>query len=150
MLKGINPLLTPELLKILMEMGHDEALVLADANFTAMSVGAGKPVLRLPGVPMALAIQAVTSVLPLAGDVDHPVAFMQVSGTQPPYLSGLQREILGILSTELLRGQSAEPLERFAFYDRAKAAYAIVVTGELQPFGNFILRKGVISENLRP
>jgi L-fucose mutarotase len=150
MLKGINPLLTPELLKILMEMGHDEALVLADANFTAMSVGAGKPVLRLPGVPMALAIQAVTSVLPLAGDVDHPVAFMQVSGTQPPYLSGLQREILAILATELSSGQSAEPLERFAFYDRAKAAYAIVVTGELQPFGNFILRKGVISENLRP
>jgi L-fucose mutarotase len=131
-------------------MGHDEALVLADANFTAMSVGAGKPVLRLPGVPMALAIQAVTSVLPLAGDVDHPVAFMQVSGTQPPYLSGLQREILAILATELSSGQSAEPLERFAFYDRAKAAYAIVVTGELQPFGNFILRKGVISENLRP
>jgi L-fucose mutarotase len=89
-------------------------------------------------------------VLPLAGDVDHPVAFMQVSGTQPPYLSGLQREILVILATELLSGQSAEPLERFAFYDRAKAAYAIVVTGELQPFGNFILRKGVISENLRP
>jgi L-fucose mutarotase len=150
MLKGINPLLTPELLKILMEMGHDEAVVLTDANFTAMSIAAGKPVLRLPGASMAQAVQAVTSVLPLAADVEHPVAFMQVSGTQSPYRSELQREVLGIVAAELLLGQSAEPIERFAFYERARAAYAFVVTGECQPFGNFILRKGVIAENLRP
>jgi L-fucose mutarotase len=150
MLKGINPLLTPELLKILMEMGHDDALVLADANFTAMSIAAGKPVLRLPGSSMAQAVQAVSSVLPLATDVDHPVAFMQVSGTQSPYRSELQRDVLSILTPELMSGQSAEAVERFVFYDRARAAYAIVLTGERQPFGNFILRKGVIGENLRP
>lgn len=150
MLKGINPLLTPELLKVLMEMGHDDALVLADANFTAMSIAAGKPVLRLPGTSMAQAVQAVTSVLPLAADVDHPVAFMQVSGTQSPYLSEVQRDVMAILTPELLPGQTAETVERFAFYDRARAAYAIVLTGERQPFGNFILRKGVIGENLRP
>jgi L-fucose mutarotase len=150
MLKGINSLLTPDLLRIMMEMGHDDALVLADANFTAMSIAAGKPVLRLPGIPMARVVQAVASLLPLAADVDHPVAFMQVSGTQSPYLSGLQREVLDILAPELLDRQSAEPLERFAFYDRARTAYAIVQTGECQPFGNFILRKGVIAENSRP
>ncbi|MDO8447753.1 MAG: RbsD/FucU domain-containing protein [Rhodoferax sp.] len=150
MLKGINPLLTPELLKVLMEMGHDDALVLADANFTAMSIAAGKPVLRLPGTSMAQAVQAVTSVLPLAADMDHPVAFMQVSGTQSPYLSEVQRDVLAILTPELLPGQTAQAVERFAFYDRARAAYAIVLTGERQPFGNFILRKGVICENLRP
>jgi L-fucose mutarotase len=150
MLKGINSLLTPDLLRIMMEMGHDDALVLADANFTAMSIAAGKPVLRLPGIPMARVVQAVASLLPLAADVDHPVAFMQVSGTQSPYLSGLQREVLDILAPELLGRQSAEPLERFAFYDRARTAYAIVQTGECQPFGNFILRKGVIAENSRP
>ncbi|WP_114971156.1 RbsD/FucU family protein [Rhodoferax ferrireducens] len=150
MLKGINPLLTPELLKLLMEMGHDDALVLADANFTAMSIAAGKPVLRLPGSSMAQAVQAVSSVLPLAADVDHPVAFMQVSGTQSPYRSELQRDVLSILTPELLPGQSPEAVERFIFYDRARAAYAIVLTGERQPFGNFILRKGVIGENLRP
>jgi L-fucose mutarotase len=150
MLKGINPLLTPELLKLLMEMGHDDALVLADANFTAMSIAAGKPVLRLPGSTMLQAVQAINSLLPLAADVDHPVAFMQVSDTQSPYLSELQRDVLGYLAPELLPGQSAEPLERFDFYDRARAAYAIVLTGERQPFGNFILRKGVIGENLRP
>ena len=150
MLKGINPLLTPELLKLLMEMGHDDAVVMADANFTAMSIAAGKPVLRLPGTGMLHAVQAVTSLLPLAADVDHPVAYMQVSGTQSPYLSELQREVLGCLAPDLLPGQTGEALERFAFYDRARAAYAVIVTGECQPFGNFILRKGVIGENLRP
>jgi L-fucose mutarotase len=150
MLKGIYPILTPELLKLLMEMGHDDALVLADANFTAMSIAAGKPVLRLPGTTMAQAVRAVTSLLPLAADVDHPVAYMQVSGTPNDYASELQREVLAIVQPDLLPGQSAEAVERFAFYDRARAAYAIVLTGERQPFGNFILRKGVIGENLRP
>lgn len=150
MLKGIHPLLTPELLKLLMEMGHDDALVLADANFTAMSIAAGKPVLRLPGTTMAQAVQAVTSLLPLAADVDHPVAYMQVSDTPSDYASEVQREVLAIVKPDLLPGQSAEALERFAFYERARAAYAVVLTGERQPFGNFILRKGVIGENLRP
>lgn len=150
MLKGINPLLTPELLKIMMEMGHDDALVLSDANFTAQSIAAGKPVIRLPGVPMLQAVQAVCSLLPLAADVAHPVAFMAVSGEPDSYHSALHREVIAHLTPEMLPGQSAEPVERFAFYDRARAAYAIVVTGEKQPFGNFILRKGVIGENLRP
>jgi L-fucose mutarotase len=92
MLKNIDPLLTPDLLKVLAEMGHDDAIVLADANFTAMSLGAGKPVLRLPGIGMARAVQAVASVLPLAQDVPHPVAYMQVGGTEVPYRSALQRE----------------------------------------------------------
>ena len=150
MLKGIDPLLTPELLRLLAEMGHDDALVLADANFTAVRLAAGRQVLRLPGAGMARVVRAVDSVLPLATDVDHPVAFMQVSGTEPPYLSALQREVLGLLAPSLQPRQRPEAIERYAFYERARGAYAIVVTGELQPFGNFILRKGVIAETLRP
>ena len=149
MLKGIDPLLTPELLKLLAEMGHDDALVLADANFTAQSLGAGKPVLRLPGIGMARAVQAVESLLPLAADVDHPVAYMQVSGTQAPYRSAVQREVMELITPSLLPHQSAEAVERFAFYDRVRAAYAIVVTGELQALRHFLLRKGVIGETLR-
>ncbi|BDT67044.1 L-fucose mutarotase [Comamonadaceae bacterium OS-1] len=149
MLKGIDPLLTPELLKVLAEMGHDDAVLLADANFTALRLAAGKPVLYLPGVGMQRAVQAVESVLPLAVDVESPVAFMQVSGTTAPYRSALQREVLDMLQPSLLPGQQAEPIERFAFYERVANVYAIVLTGELQPFGNFILRKGVIGENLR-
>ena len=150
MLKGINPLITPDLLKLLMEMGHDDSLVLADANFTALSLGAGKPVLRLPGASMFQTVKAIDPLLPLAADVEHPIAFMQVSDTTAPYRSALQREVLGLLETSLLPDQKAEPLERYAFYERVRGAYAIVLTGELQPFGNFILRKGAIGENLRP
>ncbi len=149
MLKGIDPLLTPELLKVLAEMGHDDAVVLADANFTAMSLGAGKPVIRLPGVGMVRALQAVTSVLPLAEDVPAPVAFMQVGGTEAPYRSGLQREAQSVLDAAGIPPERVEGVERFAFYDRVQRAYAIVVTGEPQPWGNFILRKGVIGEPLR-
>ncbi|MBK9440130.1 MAG: RbsD or FucU transport [Comamonadaceae bacterium] len=150
MLKGINPLLTPELLKIMMEMGHDEALVLTDANFTAMSIAAGKPVVRLPGTSMLQVVEAVSSLLPLAADVQHPVAFMAVSGESDGYRSALQREVIALISPQLLPVQSAEPVERYAFYERASSAYAFVITGEMQPFGNFILRKGVIVDTLRP
>ena len=150
MLKGIDPLLFPDLLKLLAEMGHDDALVLADANFTAHKLAEGKPVLRLPGVGMARAVQAITSVLPLAADVPHPVAYMRVSDTPDGYRSALQREIIDQLAPHLLPGQGVEAVERYAFYERTRQAQAIVVTGEAQPFGNFILRKGAIGDNLRP
>jgi L-fucose mutarotase len=150
MLKGIDPVLTPELLKLLMEMGHDDAIVLADANFTAVRYAAGKPIIRLPGIGMARAVQAVASLLPLVADETHPVGFMQVSGQPEGYCSALQREVLAMLEPSLLAGQRAEPIERYAFYERTKSAFAIVLTGELQPFGNFLLRKGVIGDTLRP
>ena len=150
MLIGISPLLTPELLKVMMEMGHDNALVLADANFTVMSIAAGKPVIRLPGLGMLDVVKAISPLLPLAADVPHPVAYMQVSGTEAPSRSQLQREVVTVLQEKFKPGQSAQAVERYAFYEQARAAYAYVLTGELQPFGNFILRKGVIGENLRP
>ena len=150
MLKGIDPVLSPELLKLLAEMGHDDAIVLVDANFTAMSLGAGKPVLRLPGVSMVRVMKAVSSVLPLAQDVTHPVAFMHVCGSEAGYRSAVQREALAVLADDGLREEQAESVERYAFYDRVRAAYAIVVTGERQPWSNFLLRKGVLGEALRP
>ncbi|MDE2417175.1 MAG: RbsD or FucU transport [Burkholderiales bacterium] len=150
MLKGINPILSPDLIKVLMEMGHDDAIVLVDANFTAQRLAKDKPVLRLPGISMVQAVRAVVSVLPLVADADHPVGFMQVSGSPEGYLSALQREVLALVEPSFLTGQRAEAIERFAFYERTRQAFAIVVTGEMQPFGNFLLRKGVIGENLRP
>lgn len=149
MLKGIDPVLSPELLKLLAEMGHDDAIVLADANFTAMSLSAGKPVVRLPGLDLVRVVRAVASVLPLAQDVAHPVAYMQVCGSEQGYCSAVQREALAVLGEAGLAPGQAEPLERFAFYDRVRSAYAIVVTGERQPWSNFLLRKGVLAEPLR-
>jgi L-fucose mutarotase len=149
MLKGISPLLTPELLKVLCEMGHGDEIVLADANFTAESLGAAKPVLRLPGVSMREACAAVLSVLPLDEAVAHPVAYMQVSDTPPHYRSALQREVIEQISDSATPAQ-CEAVERFRFYERAAEAYAIVQTGEMQPFANFLFKKGVIATPLLP
>ena len=151
MLKNIDPVLSPELLKLLCEMGHGDEIVLADANFTAESLAQGRPVLRLPGVGMARACEAVLSVLPLDAAVPRPVAYMQVSDTPPGYCSALQREVIAQLQE---RGDAqpaqCEAIERFAFYDRVTRAYAIVQTGEMQPFANFVFTKGVIAHALRP
>ena len=87
MLKGIDPLLSPDLLKLLCEMGHGDEIVLADANFTSGSLGRGKTVLRLPGIGMRRACAAVLSVLPLDDFVAQPIAYMQVGDTPAGYRS---------------------------------------------------------------
>ncbi len=106
--------------------------------------------LRLHGTSMVQAVGAITALLPLADDVDHPVSYMQVSGTDGDYRAEVQREVMGNHTPQLFPIQSAQAVDRFAFYERTWVAYAIVLIGEQQPFGNFILRKGVIGENLRP
>ena len=151
MLKNIDPLLAPELLKLLCEMGHGDEIVLADANFTAASLGRAGIVLRLPGVSMRRACAAVLSVLPLDDMVAQPVAYMQVGGTADGYRSAVQREVIGdLVASGAARPEHCEATERFAFYERVRRAYAIVQTGELQAWANFLFRKGVIAEEFRP
>ena len=150
MLKNIDPVLSPELLKVLCEMGHGDEVVLADANFTAESLGRGRIVLRLPGVPMRRACAAVLSVFPLDSFVAQPIAYMQVGGTAEGYRSALQREVIGdMIASAAARSDQCEATERFAFYERVSRAYAIVQTGELQAWANFLFKKGVIAEELR-
>ncbi|MBQ0946105.1 RbsD or FucU transport [Ideonella sp. 4Y16] len=151
MLKGIDPLLTPELLKTLAEMGHGDEIVIADANFTALTLAQGKPVIRLPGADVERAARAVLSLLPLDAMVDQPVAYMQVGGTEPPYRSAQQRRVIGMLADQgHAQPAQCQPTERFAFYDRVRHAHAIVLTGDLQPWGNFLFKKGVLGEELVP
>ena len=150
MLKGIDPALSPALLQLMAEMGHDDALLLADANFTAVRYAQGRiPIVRLPGLSLPRVAKAVASVFPLANDVPHPLAFMQVGETHAPYQSAVQREAIAAFAADMLPTQSAEGIERFAFYERAKLAFAFVVTGELQPYANLLVRKGVICEVIR-
>jgi L-fucose mutarotase len=152
LLKNIDPVLSPELLRILAEMGHEDAVVLVDANFTAMRYRAGttsQTVVRLPGVGVARAARAVLSVLPLGIAVEQPVAYMQVTGSPVGHVSVVQQEVLELIRQAdgkhaLLQAQA---LERFAFYERAQTAYVIVQTGELAPFANFIFKKGVINDS---
>lgn len=145
MLKGIDPLLSPELLKVLAEMGHGDGVVLVDANFTATTLGRGKPVIRLPGVGLLRAGAALLSVFPL--DVaERPVDFMAVSGEPESHRTALQRDMLALCEhAGAVMPAQCRPVERFAFYERVKLAYAIVQTGELQPYANFLFRKGVLS-----
>ncbi|HEX8605444.1 MAG TPA: RbsD/FucU domain-containing protein [Pseudoduganella sp.] len=141
MLKGIDPLLTPELLKVLAEMGHGDAIAVVDANFTATTLGAGKPLVRLAGAGLQRACAAVLSVFPLGTAAEWPVAFMKVGDTPDGYVSPLQREVVALCAP-----CGGEAVERFAFYERVEQAYAIVQTGEMQPFANFIFTKGVIAD----
>jgi L-fucose mutarotase len=151
MLKGIDPLLSPELLKVLAEMGHGDEIVLVDSNFTAASLGVGKPLIRMPGVGMQAACVAVLSLFPLDDFVEQPIAFMAVGGAAPGYRSALQREVIGQLVADgNAKDGQFEPMERFAFYERVRGAFAIVQTGELQAWANFLFKKGVIMEPLRP
>ncbi len=149
MLKGIDPLLSPELLKVLCEMGHGDEIVVADANFTAETLGRGKRLIRLPGISLPRACQAVLSVFPLDEAVARPVAFMKVCDTPVGYTSPLQQSVVSLLA-EIGSADPArcEAIERFAFYERVKQAYAIVQTGEMQPYANFIFKKGVIADAL--
>ena len=151
MLKGIDPLLSPPLLQVLAEMGHGDEIVLADSNFTAASLAGARPLIRLPGVGMRDACAAVLSLLPLDDFVARPAAYMQVGDTPASYRSALQREVIERLVADghAQPGQF-EALERFAFYERARGAFAIVQTGERQAWANFLFKKGVIAEPLRP
>ena len=151
MLKGINPILTPQLLMTLADMGHGDEIVIADANFTASSLAreAGMPVLRLPGIGARQVVNAVLSLMALDAAVEQPVAYMQVCDRPDDYRSRLQRDVVADLAEAgWARPEQCQGVERFAFYERTRRAFAIVVTGETQPYGNFILKKGVIGEAL--
>jgi L-fucose mutarotase len=143
MLKGIDPLLSADLLKILREMGHGDEVAVVDANFTATTLGAGKPVIRLMGADLRAACCAILSVLPLDTEVSHAVGFMKMSDTPDGFVSQTQQHVIDLVASNDTHAQ-CQAIERFAFYERVKAVYAIVQTSEMQPFANFIFTKGVI------
>lgn len=142
MLKGIDPLLGPALLSILRSMGHGDEIVIADANFPAMSTGAPNRVLRADGSDAVRLAQAIVSVLPL-DDFVPAAAFRMAVVDKPDEVPPITQEFARVLKAAHYNG-AIEPIERHAFYARAKAAYAIVATGETRLYGNLILKKGVI------
>lgn len=145
MLKGIDPLLTPDLLKHLCAMGHGEWVAVVDANFTAQWLAAGKPVVQLPGHSLERVVQAVLSVFPLALDLPQPAAYMQHSELPTGQTTAAQAAFIRATArAEGLPAERVEAIERFAFYERVKAASLIVQSGEATAYGNAILCKGVI------
>ena len=137
MLKGISPLVSPELLKTLAEMGHGDEIVLSDAHFPAHSVNAR--VLRADGLPADRLLAAISPLFELDAYATPVVMMAPVAGDAlDPTVEAAYRQALGYTG-------KIEQMERYAFYDRARKAYAVVVTGETRKYGNVILKKGVPS-----
>ncbi|PJG83230.1 L-fucose mutarotase [Caviibacterium pharyngocola] len=140
MLKGIHPAISPELLKVLAEMGHGDELVLSDAHFPAHQLH--QKVIRADGIGVDTLLKGISPLFEFDAYVSAPLIMMQaVEGdTLDPQVE--QRYLAAIQSAvEIL--PNLERIERFAFYERAKQAYAVVVTGETAKYGNIIIKKGV-------
>lgn len=144
MLRNIDPLLAPDLLHALASMGHGDSIVVCDANFPAHSVAGARPLIQLPGSGLAPALAAILSVLPLDTFGDAPVLRMAQAGDAYT-LSDAQREAVDTVFSRLEPVPRVGALERFAYYEQARQAYAVVQTGDPRPYGNFILRKGVLT-----
>jgi L-fucose mutarotase len=145
MLKGLDPLLTPELLQHLCAMGHGEWVAVVDANFTADYLSQGRiPVVRIPGHSLERVSQAVLSVFPLATDVVPPANYMKVCDTPSEHRTAAQQAVADLVAREAGRATPVAPLERFAFYEKIKTASLIVQSGEATAYGNAMYCKGVI------
>jgi len=146
MLKGIPKILSPELLKVLCEMGHSDRLVIADGNFPAESVGKNAIVVRCDGHGVPEILDAILKLFPLDSYVEHPVNLMEVMPGDPVEtpIWDTYKEIVKKYDD---RGEGViGTIERFAFYKEAREAYAIVVTGESALYANVMLQKGVVKE----
>jgi len=144
MLIGISKLISPELLKVLMEMGHSDEIVLADGNFPAASHA--QRLVRCDGHSIPELLDAILQLFPLDQYVEKPAALMEVvpgDTAETP----IWETYRGIIENHSGLGQPFEHVERFAFYERAKKAYAVIATGEGALYANLILKKGVIKSS---
>ncbi len=139
MLKGIDPLVGPDLLQALAAMGHGDQIVIADRNFPSHRIG--QRVVELRGHDAPTVVAAICELLPLDLTVKQPVLRMKTSAGDLPEV---HVEVMDVVAPILCEDQSVGEVERFDFYDRAEEAYLVVVTGESRPYGDFILTKGVI------
>ena len=146
MLKGLDTRLTADVLRVLRAMGHGDVLILADTNFPADSVAratvTGK-LLRMDNLTCAQAANAILSVLPLDTFVDDFAGRMEVVG-KPTEIPPVQQEVQAEIDAAEGRVRPMTSIERFAFYDMARQAYAVIQTGERRFYGCFMFRKGVI------
>ena len=146
MLKGISPLLNADILYALGAMGHGDMLVIVDSNFPADAIARqtrlGK-LLRIDNVTSAEAAAAILSLMPLDSFIDDAATCMEVVGA-PDEVPEPRRETQAAIDNAEGKSWPLVPIERFAFYERAKSAYCIVQTGERRFYGCFTLTKGVI------
>lgn len=140
MLKGIPSIISPELLKILMEMGHGDEIVIGDGNFPGQSIG--KRCVRCDGHGTAELLDAILKLFPL--DTYQKPLYIMDKVPGDPVATPIWDEYDRIVAPHT--NEKIEKLERFEFYERAKAAYAVVMSGETAIYANIILKKGVVTE----
>ena len=140
MLIGISPVLSPELLATLYRMGHGDEIVLADAHFPGHSIN--QTVLRADGLKIPALLEGILPLFALDTYVDSSLIMMQAvpGDALDPTVEASYRQVIDNIQPT---AQPIERIERFAFYERAKNAFAVVMTGELTKYGNIILKKGV-------
>ena len=140
MLKNVPKLLSPELLKILCEMGHGDEIVIADGNFPSASIG--KRIVRADGIHATEILDSILTIFPLDQYDNNHFVLMEVceGDTVVPHI---WEEYRSILSKHESNG-NVNTMERFAYYERAKEAYAVVATGEPAQYANIILKKGCV------
>lgn len=145
MLKGISPLISPELLKVLCEMGHGDEIVLADANFPAESMG--QRVVRADGIGAAELLRAILPLFPLDQYDESNFVLMSVVPGDPtvPVIWDEYRATLTAYEPDA----KIQTIDRFAYYERAKKAHCIVATGENAQYANILLKKGVIRQHCK-
>ena len=141
MLKGIDPLLSPDLLQVLANMGHGDEIVLVDCHFPAVTNA--QRLVRMDGCDMPSVARAILSVLPIDTFIDQPVGGMMRVDT-PEVLPEVQAEVFADVNAAEGRQVGTERIERFAFYGRARKAFAVVITGEQRPYGCVLFTKGVL------
>ena len=146
MLKGIPKILSPELLKVLCEMGHSDRIVIGDGNFPAESMGKDCKVIRCDGHGIPELLDAILAVFPLDAYTDKPVSLMKLMDRDVGKVATpIWDEYKAIVAKHDERGADAfGEIDRFDFYDEAKKCYAIISTGESAIYANLILQKGVI------
>jgi L-fucose mutarotase len=142
MLKGISSIISPDLLKILMEMGHGDEIVLADGNFPAASMA--QRLARSDGNQVPELLEEILKLFPLDPFVERPAALMAVvpEDASKPTIWDKYKEII----QRYEKFSDFEYVERFAFYERARKAYAVVATSEMAVYANIILKKGLVRE----
>lgn len=146
MLKGISPLLNADVLYALKSMGHGDMLVVVDTNFPAEAIASQTifgELLRIDNVSAADAVAAILSLMPLDTFIDDAATRMEVVGA-PEEVPQVQSEVQAAIDKAEGKSWPLSPVERFAFYERAKDAYCVVQTGERRFYGCFTLTKGVI------
>ena len=140
MLKGISPIISPDLLSVLARMGHGDEIIFADAHFPGETFNSN--VLRADGIKIPELLEAVLPLFELDSYVDVPLIMMAaVEGdTLDPSVESSYLEKIKLTNFQI---SATERIDRFAFYERAKNAFAVVMTGETAKYGNILLKKGV-------